>query len=673
VALGDVIARLAVSLSMETAAFEKGASIAEKRFAQAEKRFQKIGENLQSVGTKLSISVTAPLVALGKTSFDAAVESAEAVAQVRAALESMGPVAGRTAEQLEEMAAALQHTSTYDDDEILRKVTANLLTFGKISGEVFDRAQQAAVNLSARLGQDLQSSAVMLGKALNDPVKGVTALQRVGVALTEQQKEQIKTMAEAGDVAGAQAIILEELEKQYGGAAQAARDAAPGSDTIDAWREFQETIGAIILEVLPTITDILTKVLNAFNELSPEMKKVVVVGGALAAALGPVLALFGSMITVGAPLLSFLVAVAPAVAALGKALLLVAANPFILGLAAVILGIYLAWKNWDKITAIVSSLYNAVKTWILEKLGAIWDWLMKKLQAVGEAFAWLYDVVVGNSYVPDMVDGIASHMARLEDVMVKPAQTAAQKTAKAFQDLRDLMASLFPEIVKASTFSTELGRLEAAGLSPEQLDEAVSRLWRKYSSGSPFGTGSPTEPDFSDAQLLTDGMDDVGKAIERLTERAKVGGVRIAKSFKDMADDTLNALSRLTSAIKGGGFLGILEAVIGFGLQLGSIGVFGKTIANRLNNVPAYANGTNFHPGGLALVGERGPELVSMPRGSRVTPNNALGGIPKFEIIPSPYFDVVVDGRVMRAAPAIADAGAQAGVSRMAFKQRRRL
>jgi hypothetical protein len=240
--------------------------------------------------------------------------------------------------------------------------------------------------------------------------------------------------------------------------------------------------------------------------------------------------------------------------------------------------------------------------------------------------------------------------------------------------LRDLMASLFPEIVKASTFSTELGRLEAAGLSPEQLDEAVSRLWRKYSSGSPFGTGSPTEPDFSDAKLLTDGMDDVGKAIERLTERAKVGGVRIAKSFKDMADDTLNALSRLTSAIKGGGFLGILEAVIGFGLQLGSIGVFGKKVAANINrSVPAYANGTNFHPGGLALVGERGPELVSMPRGSRVTPNNALGGIPKFEIIPSPYFDVVVDGRVMRAAPAIADAGAQAGVSRMAFKQTRRL
>jgi len=673
VALGDVIARLAVSLSMETAAFEKGASIAEKRFAQAEKRFQKIGKNLQSVGTKLSISVTAPLVALGKTSFDAAVESAEAVAQVRAALESMGPVAGRTAEQLEEMAAALQHTSTYDDDEILRKVTANLLTFGKISGEVFDRAQQAAVNLSARLGQDLQSSAVMLGKALNDPVKGVTALQRVGVALTEQQKEQIKTMAEAGDVAGAQAIILEELEKQYGGAAQAARDAAPGSDTIDAWREFQETIGAIILEVLPTITDILTKVLNTFNELSPEMKKVVVVGGALAAALGPVLALFGSMVTVGAPLLSFLVAVAPAVAALGKALLLVAANPFILGLAAVILGIYLAWKNWDKITAIVSSLYNAVKTWILEKLGAIWDWLMKKLRAVGEAFAWLYDVVVGNSYVPDMVDGIAAHMARLEDVMVKPAQTAAQKTAKAFQDLRDLMASLFPEIVKASTFSTELGRLEAAGLSPEQLDEAVSRLWRKYSSGSPFGTGSPTEPDFSDAQLLTDGMEDVGKAIERLTERAKVGGVRIAKSFKDMADDTLNALSRLTSAIKGGGFLDILEGIIGLGLQLGSIGVFGKKVAGNINRtVPAYANGTNFHPGGLALVGERGPELVSMPRGSRVMPNHQLGGS-KVEIIPSPYFDVVVDGRVMRAAPAIVDAGAQAGVSRVAFKQTRRL
>ena len=108
---------------------------------------------------------------------------------------------------------------------------------------MFDRAELASVNLSARLGQDLQSSAIQVGKALNDPIKGVTALQRVGVSFTAQQREQIKAMVEAGNVAGAQGIILGELEKQFGGAAEAQRKATPGADVQQQWRTFQEAIG----------------------------------------------------------------------------------------------------------------------------------------------------------------------------------------------------------------------------------------------------------------------------------------------------------------------------------------------------------------------------------------------------------------------------------------------
>lgn len=97
-------------------------------------------------------------------------------------------------------------------------------------------------------------------------------------------------------------------------------------------------------------------------------------------------------------------------------------------------------------------------------------------------------------------------------------------------------------------------------------------------------------------------------------------------------------------------------------------------LIKKWGGIPGFANGTNFAPGGLSLVGERGPELVDLPRGARVTPNNDLkgfgGGIA--QIVPSPYFDVVVDGRVMRAAPGIAQAGAQGGVARMQYAQSRR-
>lgn len=297
---------------------------------------------------------------------------------------------------------------------------------------------------------------------------------------------------------------------------------------------------------------------------------------------------------------------------------------------------------------------------------------MAKIRAVGAMFDWLYIDVIGRSSIPDLINGVAAWMAKLDTVLVGQAGKATSATAKKFQDLRDTIDRLFPEVVKANQFNATLAGIKTSGMSAAEQDEAIARLWREYSSGSPFGSGGMGGPEFGDDKL-TDGMADVGDAIERLTERAKIGSVKIAESFKDMAENTLQSLSRLSSAIKGGGFLGILEAVIGLGLQLGSIGAFGKTIAGRLNKTPAYASGTNFHPGGMALVGERGPELVSMPRGSRVTPNNVLRDRSVMEVRPSALFEVYIDGKLVQAAPMIAEAGARGGVARLQHSASRQL
>ena len=199
------------------------------------------------------------------------------------------------------------HLSTFDDDEILRKVTANLLTFGNVAGEQFDRAQLAAVNLSTRMGGDLQSATILIGKALNDPIKGMAALRKVGIQLTDQQKEQVKGFLETGDAAGAQRVILGELERQFGGSAKAMRDATPGADLKNAWDDFQETIGGIALKVLPPLTSGLASVLDKFNQLSPGVQAVAVGSAAIAAALGPVLIGFGAMTKFAAPIVASMI------------------------------------------------------------------------------------------------------------------------------------------------------------------------------------------------------------------------------------------------------------------------------------------------------------------------------------------------------------------------------
>ena len=72
----------------------------------------------------------------------------------------------------------MQQVSLFGDEQILNDVSAQLLTFGNITGDVFDRTQRAVIDLAATLGGDLQGVSIQLGKALNDPVEGLSALRR---------------------------------------------------------------------------------------------------------------------------------------------------------------------------------------------------------------------------------------------------------------------------------------------------------------------------------------------------------------------------------------------------------------------------------------------------------------------------------------------------------------
>lgn len=263
----------------------------QKIAAERAAKLNRIGEGIGNFGRNLTLSATLPLTAFGAAAIRASREGRTAMAQVSASLNSMGPRAGFSQAQLQQQASQLMRNSLYDDDEILQKVTANLLTFGNVTGASFAKAQIAAVNLSAKLGQDLQSSTIQIGKALNDPVKGVTALARVGVSFTAQQKDMIKSMVKAGNVAGAQALILSELDKQYGNSAKAARDADPAGAMANSWGEFEQAVGDKLLPKLTPLIIAFSDLVDKFGELSPAMQNVSIGAGLLLAGTGPLLSL----------------------------------------------------------------------------------------------------------------------------------------------------------------------------------------------------------------------------------------------------------------------------------------------------------------------------------------------------------------------------------------------
>ena len=295
---------------------------------KATRTMKRCGASMKRTGQSLSRNLTLPLAAFGAASVAAFDKQAKAIAQVDAGLKSTGASVGFTSEKLQQMAADLQSKTLFGDEVILKDATAQLLTFTNITGEQFEKTQVAALNLATRLDGDLKSASIQLGKALNDPVANLTALSRSGIQFSTEQKALIKSLAETNRLADAQNIILEELEKQYGGSAEAAAKAGAGPliQLKNQLGDLMEEIGAMLIPVVVDLGNEFKKIIGAFNNLSPEAKKITVVIGILAGALGPLLVVLGSVVTVVATLSIKFIAIAAAIAALALGILYVNDN-----------------------------------------------------------------------------------------------------------------------------------------------------------------------------------------------------------------------------------------------------------------------------------------------------------------------------------------------------------
>ncbi len=269
----------------------------DKKLGKSMHKIKAFGKNTKRLGKDLSMSLTAPIAALGFTAVKAFQQQAKAIAQVEAGLKSTGASVGFTSQQLQQMASDLQSKTLFGDEQILQDATAQLLTFTNISGEQFKRTQQAALDLATRLDGDLKGASIQLGKALNDPVANLSALSRSGIQFSDEQKEVIKSMAETGRLAEAQTLILDELNKQYGGSAEAAAAADGGfTQLANAFGDLQEQFGKIMVEVLKPVIDYLRDLIERFQEMSPEMKKSIVTFTLVAAAIGPLILVIGQLV-----------------------------------------------------------------------------------------------------------------------------------------------------------------------------------------------------------------------------------------------------------------------------------------------------------------------------------------------------------------------------------------
>lgn len=231
-----------------------------------------LGRVLGTLGP-LGIGAAGGISAIGTAVFKGTMSFAEwdkRMRRTQALIKATGSAAGLSASQLDRLAKQRDLSTLGDRNEIMDAINV-LLTFKSIQKETFEDTLGIAQDMSATFGQSLRSSVTMLGKALEDPARGLTALRRVGVSFTEEEKELIEAMLRANDAAGAQAQILAVLQKQVGGAAESEAGGLSGKlDTLNfRWREFLESV-----EQTRTFGTVVDKLSESFHDLSMNIKSV---------------------------------------------------------------------------------------------------------------------------------------------------------------------------------------------------------------------------------------------------------------------------------------------------------------------------------------------------------------------------------------------------------------
>jgi hypothetical protein len=241
----------------------------------SESSIQGVGDklkNLNILGIASAGAIGGLLVASLKACIDAAAESELVVSKLNAVLKATGGVSGVTSQAAQDLAKSLQDVTAFDDEAILSGETL-LLTFRNIGENIFPQATEAALDLATVMGGDVSGAAKLLGKALDDPVQGMTALQRAGVRLSAAQKAQVEQFMALGEQGKAQEVVMGALAAKMGGAAKAAAETYSGrlAQLDNAFGDLKETIGNMFIgkggEGLTGLTTVVKEITEGFNKI----------------------------------------------------------------------------------------------------------------------------------------------------------------------------------------------------------------------------------------------------------------------------------------------------------------------------------------------------------------------------------------------------------------------
>jgi len=567
--------------------------------SQSAKSFE---QNLASIA-KISGVAFAGLTAGIVGSIAAFREQEQAELQLNAALESTQGIAGLTAKELTSMASALQSVTTIGDETIISG-QALLLTFTNIRKDAFEPAIKVSADLATRLGTDKNSAVLLVGKALNAPTQNLGALTRAGIQFSDEQRDVIKNLTETGRVAEAQALILKELETQFGGSAEAA---AQGTGSFiqlrNALSDVAEQIGAVFAPAIIIISQRLVRLVEFVKQNEQAVKAFAIAIGVGAAGTG---LLFG-ITTIGLLLPSLISGLNLLKFAFIGNTTAVRGLVGATGLGALLIVIPLVIQNFDEIVNFTTGPFFAAFTFISEVI----DGVVAKFLGLGRAV-----IAVTQGDFSAAVDAAKEALTPLPVIVFR----AGREAAKSFTDGRKIGQQLEQERIKneeaqqTQAFDKQLENIGDFQATEQQITAENNQVIEGIQKDK-LDTLVDIEQDLGDQLIEIDTNTGIGQidVFDRTTEQLVSAAQERGRRIQDAAQaegrgvssrDTGGGETRTLTGAEGSTFDRILRGELkgkirgggSFGQASASDILLGQTVGglNRTGAAGAASGGTRI-------------------------------------------------------------------------------
>ena len=512
-----------------------------------------------------------------------AIEEASAwnsvMAQTEAVIKSTGGAAGLTATQMSDMAQAMSASngaSLFSDDAILGAQNV-LATFTNIKGQNFGGATQSIIDMSQALGIDLNGAAMQVGKALNDPIKGIAALGRSGVQFTAEQEATIKALVETGDVAGAQALMMKELNTQFGGSAAAAVGTYAGQQIVlkEKFADIQQTLGEALMPLLmefgmfmsDTVVPAVKSAIESLSGFITSMNQAGTTSGVFDTIRGAIAAVPGVLAQMSAGIATVLVFLQPLTDAITNFGTVFVAAMIGAGTA---IAEYLGSPTMQGYITTMTTLLGAMATLIRDVLVLAFNasavaW---KLLSDGFTIAWPYIKIVLDAFYSLVTIG----MATTTGILTALSQLVKGDFAGAWTTLKTTLDTTIKDIT--GFFTTLETKVKAV----------LGELMGKFKEvGANIATG------------IANGISDAAGKIADAARNAASAAYEAAKKFLGMASPSKLMRDQVGLNFSKGMALGILDGlpdVVNAARDTTAIGA--ATAAQTVNNITLTANYTNM-------------------------------------------------------------------------------